>query len=86
MDHTAEVLENYRRMHENRLFNLMLFDDRNKKAFLRRESRSKEAILGEHWEPEEKVLSLTDFTEATRVEKGKDPVLKIAETEHSKYE
>jgi hypothetical protein len=39
LDHTAEVLENYRRIQENQIFDKILHDERNKKAFLRHESR-----------------------------------------------
>jgi len=39
LDHTAEVLENYRRIQENNLFDKILHDERDKKAFLKHESR-----------------------------------------------
>ena len=39
LDHTAEVLENYRRFQENTIFDKILHDERMKKAFLKHESR-----------------------------------------------
>ena len=45
LDHTAEVLENYRRIQENELFQHILFDEREKKAFLRHESRKIENLI-----------------------------------------
>jgi len=39
LDHTAEVLENYRRIQENLLFDKVLHDKRQKTAFLKNESR-----------------------------------------------
>jgi hypothetical protein len=45
LDHTAEVLENYRRIKENEIFTKVLHDEREKKAFLRREGRKKENII-----------------------------------------
>jgi len=86
LDHTAEILENYRRMHENNIFNQILFDERNKKAFLRRESRDKNTILGDNWKPDQKLLSVNDFSEATRVEAGKEPYLELPESDHTRYQ
>jgi len=37
LDHTAEVLENYRRIKENEIFDQILHDEREKKAFLKAE-------------------------------------------------
>ena len=45
MDHTAEVLENYRRIQENKIFDKILHDERNKKAFLKHESRKVENLI-----------------------------------------
>ncbi|CDW74365.1 UNKNOWN [Stylonychia lemnae] len=45
LDHTAEVLENYRRIQENEIFNHVLHEERDKKAFLRRESRKAENLI-----------------------------------------
>lgn len=45
LDHTAEVLENYRRIKENEIFDKVLHDDRMKKAFLRREGNRTENLL-----------------------------------------
>lgn len=39
LDHTAEVLENYRKVKENEIFNHILHGEREKKAFLKKESR-----------------------------------------------
>lgn len=48
LDHTAEVLENYRRIQENELFNRVLFEEREKKAFLKKEARKTENIIGNY--------------------------------------
>lgn len=48
LDHTAEVLENYRRMKENEIFNHVLFEERNKRAFLRKEERKRENLIGNY--------------------------------------
>ncbi len=45
LDHTAEVLENYRRIKENEIYTKVLHDERLKKSFLRAESRKKENLL-----------------------------------------
>ena len=45
LDHTAEVLENYRRLQENQIFDKILHDERMKKAFLRTEGRQKENLI-----------------------------------------
>jgi hypothetical protein len=45
LDHTAEVLENYRRIQENELFNKVLFEEREKRAFLKKESRKMENLI-----------------------------------------
>ena len=45
LDHTAEVLENYRRVKENEIFQRILHEDRDKRAFLRRESRKNEHLI-----------------------------------------
>ncbi len=45
LDHTAEVLENYRRIKENEIFEKVLFEEREKKAFLRKESRKTENLI-----------------------------------------
>jgi hypothetical protein len=45
LDHTAEILENFRRIQENILFNHVLHDERDKKAFLRKENRKAENII-----------------------------------------
>ena len=37
LDHTAEVLENYRKIQENILYDRLLHDGRDKKAYLRKE-------------------------------------------------
>ena len=39
LDHTAEVLENYRRIKENEIFSRIVFEEREKKAFLKKEAR-----------------------------------------------
>lgn len=46
LDHTAEILENYRRLQENKIFDKVLHDERTKKACLKLESRKVENILG----------------------------------------
>lgn len=45
LDHTAEVLENYRRIQENEIYNKVLHETRQKKAFLKKESRKPENLL-----------------------------------------
>jgi hypothetical protein len=45
LDHTAEVLENYRRIKENEIFDRVLHDERMKKAFLKTESQQVENLL-----------------------------------------
>lgn len=45
LDHTAEVLENYRRIQENIVFDKVLHETRQKKAFLKNESRKIENLL-----------------------------------------
>jgi hypothetical protein len=45
LDHTAEVLENYRRIQENKIFTAVLHSSREKKAFLKNESRELQSIL-----------------------------------------
>jgi hypothetical protein len=45
LDHTAEVLENYRRIQENEIFNRVLFGEREKKAFLKKEGRKIENLI-----------------------------------------
>ena len=45
LDHTAEVLENYRKIQENVIFDRVLHDERQKKAFLKNESRRLENLL-----------------------------------------
>ena len=45
LDHTAEVLENYRKINENKIFDRLLHDERQKKAFLKNESRKVQNLL-----------------------------------------
>ena len=45
LDHTAEVLENYRRIQENEIYNRVLHETRQKKSFLKQEARKSENIL-----------------------------------------
>jgi hypothetical protein len=45
LDHTAEVLENYRRIKENEIFDQILHDAREKKAFLKAEERKTENLI-----------------------------------------
>ena len=45
LDHTAEVLENYRRIQENEIFERVLFEQREKKAFLKKEARKINNII-----------------------------------------
>lgn len=45
LDHTAEVLENYRRIKENEIFNYILHGEREKKAFLKKEGRKTENLI-----------------------------------------
>lgn len=45
LDHTAEVLENYRKIQENKIFDRILHDERQKKAFLKNESRRVDNLL-----------------------------------------
>lgn len=45
LDHTAEVLENYRRIQENEIFSRILFEEREKKAFLKKEGRKMENLI-----------------------------------------
>ena len=45
LDHTAEVLENYRRIQENELFNATLHEGSQKRAFLKSESRKFENLI-----------------------------------------
>lgn len=45
LDHTAEVLENYRRLKENEIFNKVLFEEREKRAFLKKEARKTENLI-----------------------------------------
>ena len=48
LDHTAEVLENYRRLQENQIFDKVLHDERMKKAFLKAEARRKENLIDDY--------------------------------------
>ena len=45
LDHTAEVLENYRRIKENEIFSRIVFEEREKKAFLKKEARQTENLI-----------------------------------------
>lgn len=45
LDHTAEVLENYRRIQENDIFTRILHEEREKKAFLKKEERKTENLI-----------------------------------------
>lgn len=45
LDHTAEVLENYRRIQENLIFDKQLHDTRMKNAYLRHESKKQENLI-----------------------------------------
>mmetsp|Transcript_7117 Transcript_7117/g.11272 ORF Transcript_7117/g.11272 Transcript_7117/m.11272 type:complete len:80 (-) Transcript_7117:931-1170(-) len=45
LDHTAEVLENYRRIEENKIFDKILHDGRMKRAFLKKEGRQRENLI-----------------------------------------
>ena len=45
LDHTAEVLENYRRLKENEIFDRILHDERMKKAYIKTESRKRENLI-----------------------------------------
>ena len=45
LDHTAEVLENYRKIKENEIFQHVLFEQREKKAFLKKEARKPENLI-----------------------------------------
>jgi hypothetical protein len=45
LDHTAEVLENYRRIQENEIFNRVVFEEREKKAFLKKEGRKVDNLI-----------------------------------------
>ena len=45
LDHTAEVLENYRRIQENIIFDKVIHEGRQKKAFLKNESRKLENLI-----------------------------------------
>ncbi len=45
LDHTAEVLENYRRVKENEIFQFILHGEREKKAFLKKEGRKLENLI-----------------------------------------
>ena len=45
LDHTAEVLENYRRIQENEIFDRVLFEEREKKAFLKKEARKIDNLI-----------------------------------------
>lgn len=47
LDHTAEVLENYRRMKENEIFDKQLHDKRMKTAYLKHESRKTENLISD---------------------------------------
>ena len=47
LDHTAEVLENYRRLQENKIFDKILHDERMKKAFIKNEGRRVENLIGD---------------------------------------
>ena len=47
LDHTAEVLENYRRLKENEIFDKILHDGRMKKAFLKNEGSKAENLIGD---------------------------------------
>ena len=51
LDHTAEVLENYRRIEENNIFDKVLHETRQKKAFLKNESRDINNLLSKPFEP-----------------------------------
>ena len=45
LDHTAEVLENYRRIKENEIYDKILHETRQRKAFLKNESRKTHNLL-----------------------------------------
>lgn len=45
LDHTAEVLENYRKIQENKIFDRILHDERQRKAFIKNESRRVDNLL-----------------------------------------
>ena len=60
LDHTAEVLENYRKIQENKIFDRLLHDERQKKAFLKNESRKIENLLHDPDAADNQVLKLTD--------------------------
>lgn len=47
LDHTAEVLENYRRLKENEIFDKILHDERMKKAFLKHEGRKTQNLIAD---------------------------------------
>lgn len=47
LDHTAEVLENYRRLKENEIFDKILHDGRMKKAFLKNEGSRVENLISD---------------------------------------
>jgi len=58
LDHTAEVLENYRRIQENEIFNRILFEEREKKAFLKKEGRKIDNLIDNY---EQKIASFKYF-------------------------
>ena len=47
LDHTAEVLENYRRIQENQIFDRVLHDGRMKRAYLKKEGRQSENLIAD---------------------------------------
>ena len=50
LDHTAEVLENYRRLKENEIFDRVLHDERMKRAYLKTESRKRENLIADRFQ------------------------------------
>jgi len=71
LDHTAEVLENYRRIQENKIFNHLLMDERNKKAFLRKESRKTENLVAASGD-KQLLPKVDDFLEVELLREGKE--------------
>ena len=47
LDHTAEVLENYRRIEENNLFDKVLHDKRMRQAYLKTEARQTQHLISD---------------------------------------
>jgi hypothetical protein len=89
------VLENYRRIKENEIFNRVLFEEREKRAFLKREGRKTENLI-EHYDSKflnHKYFEATDaavdfsklaatkalFLEEHAVEKGLEGSKQMAE-------